>query len=67
MHPRFATYRCFGNRIMREAHGSFARFFNFRKRTAGEAAKFGRSGVELLDVVGTAASNAVNQRRKRAN
>jgi hypothetical protein len=33
------------------AHGSFARFFNSSKRAAGEAAKFGRSGVELLGVV----------------
>ena len=41
--------------------------FQFSKRAASEAAKFGRGGVELLGVIAAAASNAVNQRWKRAS
>ncbi len=36
------------------AHGSLGALFQFSKRAAGETAKFGRSGVELLGVVGAA-------------
>ena len=39
--------------------------FQFSKRAAGEATKFGSSGVEFLGAVGAAC--AMNQRRKRAS
>ena len=67
MHPRFATYRCFDNRIMREAHGSFARFFD--RENARPANRPSLVAVESSSSAWSVrpVSNAVNQRRKRAS